>query len=241
MTERSKKIRAADAPEWDGAPEPAVARPGRPRRQNERRILEAAEAVFAEAGFGGASMQAIADRAGLPKANLHYYFGTKEQLYRRLLSDILDSWVDTFEHIRPDRAPAEALAAYLADKMRWSWERPLASRVFANEILHGAPQIEGYLRTKLRRRVEEKAKVMRAWAAEGRMAPVDPDHLFFMMWAATQTYADFDVQIRAVRGGAMDTAARARAADQVIGLILRGCGLAVPAITQGTLTGAAAE
>jgi len=208
---------------------PARPAGGRTRQANEARILEAAEAVFAEAGFTGASMQAIAERAGLPKANLHYYFGTKELLYRTLLGRILDMWVDAFDHITPDRDPAEAIAAYITDKMRWSRTRPLASKVFANEVIHGAQQIEGYLSGKLRQIVAEKAAVIDGWVAEGRMAPVDPVHLFFTLWATTQTYADFEVQVRAVL--ARDRLTESdfdHATDQILRLMLRGCGLEVP-------------
>lgn len=214
----------------------AVSRPpgSRTRRINEARILEAAEAVFAEAGFTGASMQAIAERAGLPKANLHYYFGTKESLYRTLLSRILDMWVDAFDHIAPERDPAEALAAYIADKMGWSRTRPLASKVFANEVIHGAQQIESYLSGKLRRTMGEKAAVIEGWIAAGRMAPVDPVNLFFMLWATTQTYADFDAQVRAVLGRArLSDADFAHATRQVQSLVLRGCGLEPPGAAVG--------
>ena len=206
---------------------------GRTRQLNEARILKAAEAVFAETGFTGASMQAIAEKAGLPKANLHYYFGTKEGLYRALLADILDMWVDAFDHLVPWRDPADALAAYIRDKMRWSRTRPLASKVFANEVIHGAQQIEGYLSGKLRRRVEEKAAVIEGWVAAGRMAPTDPMHLFFSLWAMTQTYADFDVQVRAVLGRTpLDAADFEAATEQLVAFVLRGCGL-TPAASPG--------
>ncbi len=199
---------------------------GRTRQLNEARILAAAEAIFAEAGYNGASMQAIAEKAGLPKANLHYYFGTKERLYRALLANILDMWVDAFDHFALDRDPADALTGYIRDKMRWTRTRPLASKVFANEVIHGAQQIEGYLSNKLRRRVEEKAAVIEAWVDAGTMAPVDPKHLFFSLWAITQTYADFDVQVRAVMGRkSLTRADHDAAADQVLAFVLRGCGL----------------
>lgn len=219
----------ADAGQPDAdlvAPRPAG---GRTRRLNEAKILTAAEAVFAEAGYNGASMQAIAERAGLPKANLHYYFGTKETLYRTLLSRILDMWVEAFDHIQSHRDPADALADYIRDKMTWSRTRPLASKVFANEVVHGAQQIEGYLSEKLRRRVEEKAEVIRGWIAEGRMAEVDPRHLFFVLWAATQTYADFGAQVRAVLGRERLSPHDWEAATaEVTRLVLRGCGLTPP-------------
>ncbi len=207
---------------------------GRTRQFNESRILSAAEAVFAEAGFTGASMQAIAEKAELPKANLHYYFGTKEGLYRALLANILDMWVDAFDHFTPESDPANALACYIRDKMRWSRTRPLASKVFANEVIHGAQQIEGYLSNKLRQRVEEKSAVIKAWIEAGRMAPIDPAHLFFSLWAMTQTYADFDVQIRAVLGRtSLSEADFDAAADQVLAFVLRGCGLEPPRLSNG--------
>ncbi len=174
-----------------------------------------------------ASMQAIAEKAELPKANLHYYFGTKESLYRTLLANILDMWVDAFDHFQPERDPAEALTAYVRDKMRWSRTRPLASKVFANEVIHGAQHIEGYLSNKLRQRVAEKATVINEWISAGKMAPVDPRHLFFSLWAITQTYADFDVQVRAVLGRRTLSDAEFEAAtEQVLAFVLRGCGLA---------------
>ena len=216
------------------SPDPtATRRPagGRTRQLNEARILSAAEAVFAEAGFTGAAMQAIAEKAGLPKANLHYYFGTKEGLYRALLANILDMWVDAFDHFTPESDPAEALTAYVRDKMRWSRTRPLASKVFANEVIHGAQQIEGYLNNKLRRRVEEKSAVIKTWIRAGRMAPIDPKHLFFSLWAITQTYADFDVQVRAVLGRkSLSEADFDAATDQVLAFMLRGCGLEPPGV-----------
>lgn len=228
MSESTVELKSSAGP-LESSPDPtATRRPsgGRTRQRNEARILSAAEAVFAEAGYTGAAMQAIAEKAGLPKANLHYYFGTKEGLYRALLANILDMWVDAFDHFTPERDPAEALTGYIRDKMRWSRTRPLASKVFANEVIHGAQQIEGYLNNKLRRRVEQKSAVIKAWIRAGRMAPIDPKHLFFSLWAITQTYADFDVQVRAVLG--CDSLSKAEfnaATDQVLAFVLRGCGL----------------
>lgn len=205
------------------APRPA----GGPIRQaNRERILGAAEAVFARAGFNGATMAAIADAAGLPKANLHYYFGSKQALYREVLASTLHEWLVPMDGLVPAADPREALERYLRAKLALSAARPDASRVFANELLHGAPVLGDMLRTELRSMVRRKAAVIEGWIAAGRMAPVDPVHLFFTMWAATQTYADFDVQVRAVLGRSRLSARdHQRAADHVVTLILRGCGL----------------
>lgn len=199
----------------------------RPRRLSEASILAAAERVFAESGFAGASMARIAEAAGLPKANIHYYFGTKEALYREVLANILRLWLDAADAFARENAPAEAIETYVRAKMAWSRDRPHASRVFANEVLHGAPFLRTYLETDLKSRVEQKSRVVEDWMAAGLMRRLDPRHLFFMIWATTQTYADFAVQIEAVMGArALDEDGFERATDEVVGLVLAGCGLA---------------
>lgn len=196
------------------------------RQVNESAILRAAERVFARAGFEGATMADIADEAGLPKANLHYYFGAKRALYRAVLDAVLHDWLAPLDAITPEADPRTALRHYIELKMALAAERPHASRVFANELLHGAPVVLDLLRTDLRQQVLDKAAVIDGWIAAGRMAPVDSVHLFFTIWAATQTYADFDVQIHAVLGTEPNPATDTpRATAHVTSLILRGCGL----------------
>lgn len=199
---------------------------GQIRQTNETLILTAAERVFAGAGFGGATMAAIAEASGLPKANLHYYFGSKQVLYRTVLARILEDWLLPTQTLVPQADPRTAIEQYIRAKMALSAQRPHASKVFANELLHGAPVLKILLATELREMVLAKAAVIDGWVASARMAPVDAVHLFFTIWAATQTYADFDVQVCAVLGrselGAPD---HARATEHVVSLILRGCGL----------------
>jgi TetR/AcrR family transcriptional regulator len=197
---------------------------GRIRESNEQRLLKAAETVFAERGFSGATTAAIAARARLPKANLHYYFRTKAELYRAVLANVLELWLDELDRFTPDREPAEAIADYVAGKLHWSRARPNASKVFANEILHGAPFLESYLARDLLQRVEQKAKVIRQWIKRGKLRPVDPKHFIFQLWASTQHYADFEVQVRAVLGRKrLDERDFAAAAANITGLILKGC------------------
>jgi len=197
---------------------------GRIRETNEQRLLQAAETVFAERGFSGATTAAIAARARLPKANLHYYFRTKAELYRAVLANVLELWLDELDRFTADREPAEAIAEYVAGKLYWSRVRPNASKVFANEILHGAPFLEAYLARDLRRRVEQKAKVIRQWIRRGKLRPVDPKHFIFQLWASTQHYADFDVQVRAVLGRKkLCERDFATAAANISTLILEGC------------------
>lgn len=199
---------------------------GQIRQANEAVILAAAERVFAGTGFGGATMAAIAKAAGLPKANLHYYFGSKQELYRTVLARTLKDWLVPALNLTAQADPRVAIESYIRAKMALSALRPHASKVFANELLHGAPVVKGLLATELREMVRAKAAVIDGWIAAGRMAPVDSVYLFFTIWAATQTYADFDVQVSAVLGQPELTPQdHARATEHVVALILRGCGL----------------
>jgi TetR/AcrR family transcriptional regulator len=205
---------------------PDDASKGQIRQANEALILAAAERVFAGAGFGGATMAAIAEASGLPKANLHYYFGSKQELYREVLSRTLQDWLLPTHGIVASADPKTAIEAYIRAKMALSAQRPHASKVFANELLHGAPMVRKLLATELRELVLDKAAVIDGWVAAGRLAKVDSVHLFFTIWAATQTYADFDVQVSAVLGcSALAAVDHARATEHVVSLILRGCGL----------------
>jgi len=199
------------------------------RARIEASIRKAAEEVFAEMGFEGSSTSLIAKRAGLPKANLHYYFKTKNDLYQFVLRDIIELWLNTAQEIQPDADPATALAHYIGQKIDLARDRPIASRVFANEVLHGAPRFDRFMRQDLKDWVDRKSGIIEEWIAAGRIDRIDPKHLFFMIWSTTQTYADFATQIAAVLGRReLIEADYQLAAKQITTIILKGCGLKVP-------------
>lgn len=150
-----------------------VASKGLIRQANEARILGAGERVFARAGLQGATMAAIADEAGLPKANLHHYFGSKTALCQAVLARILHDWLLPLDALVAAADPAQALDTYIRAKMALRAQRPDASRVFANELLHGGPVVGGLMRGALPAKVQDKAAVIDAWVATGRMAQVD--------------------------------------------------------------------
>ncbi len=195
------------------------------RQENERVILEAAEKVFAEAGFGGATMQLIADVAGLPKANLHYYFPTKEALYRRVVQNIFSVWLEAADVFDQASGPAEGIGAYIDAKMEISRRHPAGSKVWASEVMHRAPVIQDYLETTLTEWTEGRMKVIQRWIDEGRMDPIDPRHLLYMLWATTQHYADFGHQIETLNDGQPLSDRQWAAAKQTIkSIILKGIG-----------------
>jgi TetR/AcrR family transcriptional regulator len=171
------------------------------QEENSERILDAALEVFSTHGFRGATIDQIAEAAGMSKPNLLYYFSTKEAVHRRLIEHLLDRWLDPLRQIDPEGDPAAEIRRYVRRKLEMARDLPRESRLFANEMLQGAPRILDFLEGPLRELVEEKAAVIRRWMMAGKLRAMDPFHLIFSIWATTQHYADFDVQVRAVLGG----------------------------------------
>ena len=163
-------------------------------------ILEAALDVFSLHGFRGATIDQIAEAAGMSKPNLLYYFRRKEDIYKRLIAGMLDVWLAPLRHMDSDGDPIPEIRSYIRRKLEMSRDFPRQSRLFANEVLQGAPRIFDMLEGDLKTLVDEKAKVITGWMDEGKLNRADPYHLIFMIWATTQHYADFDVQVRAVLG-----------------------------------------
>lgn len=198
---------------------------GRIRQKNEQLILSAAEMEFARSGFKGATMNSIADLAGLPKSNIHYYFKNKLQLYAEVLSNIIDLWDSALNELRADEEPAVALRAYIATKIRFACEYPLASRVFAKEILSGAPILEDYFNEGYKKWFDSKTDVFRQWARQGKIDPIEPAHIIFLIWSSTQHYADFAVQIAAALGRPeIEQQDYDTAAEALSRIIIRGIG-----------------
>ena len=184
--------------------------------RNREAILEAALEVFAQHGFRGATVDMIAAEAGLSKPNLLYYFPSKEDIHVTLLNQLMDTWLDPLRELDADGEPKAEILAYVRRKLEMSRRYPRESRLFANEILQGAPRIGSSLSTDLKALVDEKAAVISGWVATGKVADVDPHHLIFSIWALTQHYADFDVQVRAVLGPGRDPYAEAgKMLDQI--------------------------
>ncbi len=194
------------------------------RERNKELILHAASEEFAEKGFAASKTSDIANRAGLPKPNVYYYFKSKENLYREVLDSIVEPLLQASEPFNQAGEPAEVLRAYIRTKIRISREHACASKVFASEIMHGAPHLPPERAAQLNAQASHNIACIQGWIDSGRMAKVDPHHLMFSIWAATQTYADFDWQISTVTGKArLDDADYEAAAETIIRLVLKGC------------------
>jgi TetR/AcrR family transcriptional regulator len=198
---------------------PTTARKTRIQSQNEQIILDAALEVFSAFGYRGTTVDQIAARCGLSKPNLLYYFRRKEDIYRAVLERTLSHWLEPLRRLDATADPISELERYISAKLDMTFEKPLASRLFANEVLHGAPHIAAFLKGPLKKLVDDKAQVIRRWVAAGRLKPVDPLHLIFAIWAVTQHYADFAPQVEALSGREPDPA-RTRLA--VVNILLGG-------------------
>ncbi|MGR3615732.1 MAG: TetR family transcriptional regulator C-terminal domain-containing protein [Paracoccaceae bacterium] len=170
--------------------------PTRIQKKNRAAILEAALNVFSTHGYRGSTVDQIAAAAGLSKPNLLYYFPSKEAIFTELLSGLLDTWLDPLRALDPGGEPMAEIQAYVARKLQMSRDFPRESRLFANEIVQGAPRMIDTLSTELKDLVDEKSAVLQGWMDQGRIAAVHPRHLLFSIWSLTQHYADFDAQVR---------------------------------------------
>ncbi|AEF44899.1 HTH-type transcriptional regulator RutR [Serratia plymuthica] len=167
-------------------------------------IMDAALEFFSLYGIHGTSLDQVAERADVSKTNLLYYFPSKEELYVAVLKGILDVWLAPLKALRADQEPLQAIREYIRLKLDVSRHHPQASRLFCLEMIQGAPLLKLELQGGLKALVDEKSAMIERWIAEGHIAAVEPHHLIFMLWATTQHYADFWVQVEAVTGKTLD-------------------------------------
>ncbi len=170
------------------------------QREKQEVILEAALEVFSANGFRGSTIDQISEAAGMSKPNLLYYFSSKEDIHQKLIGRLMDNWLAPLNHINAKGDPVHEIRSYIRRKLEMSRDFPRESRLFANEILQGAPRIISMIEGELKVLVDKKAKIIRTWMQQGKLVKADPHHLLFAIWATSQHYADFDVQVRAVLG-----------------------------------------
>jgi TetR/AcrR family transcriptional regulator len=202
--------------------------------RNRRRILDAAIEVFALRGYDGARIAEIAERSRLPKANVYYYFRTKRAIYETIVENLVGEWDAALAHLDAARDPGEALSGYIRAKLEFSRRRAAQSRLFANEVVHGGRFLSRAVRRHMHAATAEKAKVFETWTKAGLMDPVDPVHLFILLWGATQFYADFGVMAKNGLGVERLTRAHFAAAEETIAqIVLSGCGIRLRARRPG--------
>jgi len=198
----------------------------RTRELKEDRILRATARLLAKHGFQGTRMEDIAKEAGVPRPNLYYYFPSRNHIYRRIIEDLRREWVNALEQITPEGEPAAVIRDYIRAKIEYSRKYPAASKIFADEVIRGSGILTTAENEEIKRLTDDKCAVIERWMDEGRMDRVDTRHVFFLVWCATQYYADFEQQIKNVLGVKRLTRAHFdTAADTIARIVLKGCGL----------------
>lgn len=169
--------------------------------QKRNQLLNAALDVFSVYGFSGASLDEIAQLANMHKSNIFYYYENKESLYVEVLTTVLQKWLAPLQTLESELEPTEAITHYLIQKIEISKDQPKASRLFALEIIQGAPHILPILKGPLKKLFKRKTKVIQTWQEQGKLsAEIDPELLILNIWAITQNYADFSTQMEMVTG-----------------------------------------
>jgi TetR/AcrR family transcriptional regulator len=171
--------------------------------KNRTTILAAALEVFSQHGFRGTTLDQIAAEANMSKPNLIYYFPSKEDIFVTLLSQHMDQWLAPLREIDPEGEPLDQILRYVQRKVQMSRDMPRESRLFANEVVQGAPRMRAHLSDDLQVLFSEKRTLFALWMDQGKLSKVDPEHLIYSIWATTQHYADFEAQIT-VLSGAVD-------------------------------------
>lgn len=194
------------------------------RAKNEEIIIRAASRVFAEHGYAATKTAAIAELADLPKPNIYYYFGSKENLYRAVLESVVAPLLAASAPFIEYQDPVQALTAYIKSKLMISKHYPYASKVFANEIMHGAPHLPTDIIDQLAEQTRTLSNKLNDWKAQDLMADIDAHHLLFAIWSSTQTYADFNWQITLALGkDELDDQDFERAAELITRMVITGC------------------
>ena len=181
------------------------------QQKNRELILNGALEAFSANGLRGATIDQIARAAGLSKPNVLYYFGSKNEIHKALLTTLLEMWLAPMRQIDPDGEPLAEVLRYVQAKLSMSQDYPRESRLFAHEILQGAPHLTEILGGDLRQIVDRTVAVLEGWMDQGLLARVEPRHLIFSIWSMTQHYADFETQVRAVLGDGRDPVAEGAA------------------------------
>lgn len=199
---------------------------GNIRLKNKALILNAAKEEFVTYGFKGASIKRIAERAKIPRSNIHYYFQDKTDLYQQLLSNIIAVWNTDYDTLNHGQDPKTALSAYIRAKVMHSKNDPYSSRIFASELIHGAPILRDYLNTDFKIWLQSKVAVINVWVEQGLIDQINPHHLLFLIWSSTQHYADFNVQVlAALEQKEMHDSDFEAVVVSLTQIILKGCGL----------------
>lgn len=161
------------------------------RERNIQSIVAAASREFAQSGFEAARIEEIAAQAGVPKANVHYYFETKRKLYLAVLEKVMAPLSRAFQALDPQASPESALRRYIRAKLEVCRHQPHAVRVMLGELLHGAQHLPGARSEEVRGLAQKAVGCLQGWMDQGLIERTAPEHLLLFIWSTTLAHVRF--------------------------------------------------
>jgi len=200
-------------------------------------ISAAALEQFSQHGLRGTSTQAIADRAGISKQQLHYYIESKDALYESLLRQTMQHWRQIGLNAEDgELEPAQAIARLVRRKLEFTFDHPQISRLFSYEVMSGGVVIRKIL-AEVNGGVTAATQIIRGWVTHGKIEAIEPIFLLFHIWALTQHYADYEPQVRFFMALPADMPLdRERISAEVTRFVIRGMGLRLPEHATGLIS-----
>ena len=172
------------------------------RQHNLHVILEAASAEFAAKGFDASQTRDIAARAAVPKANLYYYFRSKENLYAKVLLGFVEPLLEASAVLRESDDPVTGEPAGLPSPHGSGSPGNIRTlrRCSVGSCYWERRQLPEECRDLLYAEARRNVECLRSWIDRGLLAPVDPEHLMLFIWSATRTYTNLGWQMAHITG-----------------------------------------
>jgi len=154
-----------------------------------RRILAAAEQIFAQRGLAGARTEEIAAAAHANKAMLYYYYGDKQRLYRAVIENLFSQLRRSIESARPANAsPRGHLLAYVNGYFDFVSTHPNYPRIVQREVMESGPQLHWIVQKYFRPFHKRLSRAIEEGIAAGEIQPVDSHNTVFSIIAITVFY-----------------------------------------------------
>ena len=200
-----------------------VARKQRVRNRNERKIISAAEKLFSEKGYNTATIQEIANSIDIPKANIHYYFPTKRDLYLAVIMNLRDLWKNDVDIIMNENDARGALSAYVRSLLDLSFDNPHAHKIWNWEMMRGAKNLTPEIKRSMRKRHEKETKLIQSWIDAGQIIPIEPQNLLYFLWGITTHFSYQRDQVKILNGNKhLSKKQREKVYQDAVNMVLRG-------------------
>ena len=198
---------------------------------SKERIIACAEEVFAKKGFAGARTQEIAELAGVNKAMIYYYFGSKEKLLREVLQRVLFELIGLSQEIlNKNPPPAEALEQFYRGFFYYVARHKNFSRMTTMDLGSEGAYLVTMFENFFRPLFERGARFIERGVARGEFRPVDARQFLVSIYGMTISYFADARFVTILFGGddAMKEEVLEKRLEHLLDLIFTGLGVKRP-------------